>query len=713
MMQREGTDDDLDQATGGDTLSAPSESRRRSERSERSTSEAEITRTKSSGSDLFKVQVSGKMFDTLQQYYRNTIHGNATRSATRRSGGLRFHLPREYVVPRSILRRACQSIDQRDSPDNPGEMALGEFLKALHRFHNDFGQRRGIKADVALLAELGVDLERQPFDPDCMLEWNNEFFFNSFSIQLGALERLYLTLDMGENGSLLSALVSCFIFMAVIVSVLCWIIGTVEGIRVLPCHGKIVDTCVPREPRWMEVAETICVLIFTVEILLRLLSAGQARRQLLNQRYVINVITGDELVRAPSTTLRRFTSFLLSPEAICDILSVAPFWVEIAMSQSTNNEVSEVSMLRILYIARVTRVFKLGRALNADLGQFNEVHDLFRKVLGNASPAILMTFLLIVIALFFFGTFIWFCERGEWVDRSQPRYQALVSGMQEGVRGAWLRKGDDGFSDELSPFDSIPGAFWWTVVTITTVGYGDQVPRSTAGKLVGAVAMLYGTVILGLPLFVVGATFGQEYDRLMKASARRDAHQKNRISNELSLSSHERTAQFAKATGNFIEQYKHFSKVAKESQETIGIPKKICDRWRDDLRGVLVSSNLAVAMDRLTIRVLAYLAEVEGMWSGGGEYSVRVNRVAMCRKFRWSWHMLAVTCCQLTLVPPEMLAKVLEQCLGQDRDQPAPKKRNRRQSMRHSELISQTTSSNSVLDLEAWMSSVRAETNLS
>lgn len=706
-MQGKDTGDELDperqssrrgseRSIDGDTPSAPSD--------------LGIARCQSSESHLFKVK--GKMFDTLQQYYRNTIHGTATRSAAKRSS-LRFHLPREYMVPRSILRRACQNIDQRDSPDNPGEMALGEFLKALHRFHNDFGQRRGIQADVALLAELGVDLERQPFDPDCMVEWNNEFFFNSFSVQLGLLERLYLTLDMGENGSFLSALVSCFIFMAVIVSVLCWIMGTVEGIRILPCHGKDVNTCVPREPPWMEVAETVCVLIFTVEILLRLLSAGQARRELLNQRYVINVITGDELVRAPSTTFRRFTSFLLSPEAICDILSVAPFWVEIAMSQSTNNAVAEVSMLRILYIARVTRVFKLGRALNADLGQFNEVHDLFRKVLGNASPAILMTVLLIVIALFFFGTFIWFCERGEWMDRSQPRYQALVSGTQEGVSGAWLRKGDDGFSDELSPFDSIPGAFWWTVVTITTVGYGDQVPRTTAGKLVGAVAMLYGTVILGLPLFVVGATFGQEYDRLMKAAARRNALQNARGSSELSLSSHERTAQFAKATGNFIEQYTLFLKVAKESHEGIGIPKKICDRWRDDLRAVLVSPHLAVAMDRLTIRVLTYLAEVEEMWSGGEGNSGNASRVAMCRKFRSSWHTLAVTCCQLTMVPPEMLAKVLEQCLGEERDHSTPK--NRRKSMRPTarqpeHLVTHSGSLNSVSDLEAWMSSVRAET---
>ncbi len=41
-------------------------------------------------------------------------------------------------------------------------------------------------------------------------------------------------------------------------------------------------------------------------------------------------------------------------------------------------------------------------------------------------------------------------------------------------------------------FPSLGLAFWWAIETITTVGYGDHVPTTTAGRLVGAVEMVVG-----------------------------------------------------------------------------------------------------------------------------------------------------------------------------------------------------------------------------
>lgn len=45
---------------------------------------------------------------------------------------------------------------------------------------------------------------------------------------------------------------------------------------------------------------------------------------------------------------------------------------------------------------------------------------------------------------------------------------------------------------EPDVFTSIGLAYWWAVVTVTTVGYGDIVPESTAGRLVGTMLMLTG-----------------------------------------------------------------------------------------------------------------------------------------------------------------------------------------------------------------------------
>jgi voltage-gated potassium channel len=47
-------------------------------------------------------------------------------------------------------------------------------------------------------------------------------------------------------------------------------------------------------------------------------------------------------------------------------------------------------------------------------------------------------------------------------------------------------------------FGSIGDAFWWGITTLTTVGYGDIVPETTAGRLAGAALMLTGVGVLGL-----------------------------------------------------------------------------------------------------------------------------------------------------------------------------------------------------------------------
>ncbi len=41
-------------------------------------------------------------------------------------------------------------------------------------------------------------------------------------------------------------------------------------------------------------------------------------------------------------------------------------------------------------------------------------------------------------------------------------------------------------------FPSIGSGLWWSIQTVTTVGYGDNVPETTAGRLVAALVMLLG-----------------------------------------------------------------------------------------------------------------------------------------------------------------------------------------------------------------------------
>ena len=56
-------------------------------------------------------------------------------------------------------------------------------------------------------------------------------------------------------------------------------------------------------------------------------------------------------------------------------------------------------------------------------------------------------------------------------------------------------------------FHSIGEALWWSVQTVTTVGYGDVVPRAVSGRIVATILMVAGIGIISVVTAVVTATF--------------------------------------------------------------------------------------------------------------------------------------------------------------------------------------------------------------
>lgn len=75
-------------------------------------------------------------------------------------------------------------------------------------------------------------------------------------------------------------------------------------------------------------------------------------------------------------------------------------------------------------------------------------------------------------------------------------------------------------------FDTIPACWWWGTVSMTTVGYGDVVPVTVAGKLAASGCILGGILVVALPITIIFNKFSHFYRRqkALEAAVRNSDH---------------------------------------------------------------------------------------------------------------------------------------------------------------------------------------------
>lgn len=192
------------------------------------------------------------------------------------------------------------------------------------------------------------------------------------------------------------------------------------------------------------------------------------------------IFTGEYLLRLFAAPSR--CRFLRSVMSLIDVVAILPYYIGLFVPK--NEDVSGAFVT--LRVFRVFRIFKFSR------------HSQGLRILGYTlkSCASELGFLLfsLTMAIIIFATVMFYAEKGT----------------------------------KKTNFTSIPAAFWYTIVTMTTLGYGDMVPSTIAGKIFGSICSLSGVLVIALPVPVIVSNFSRIYHQNQRADKRR-AQQKVRL----------------------------------------------------------------------------------------------------------------------------------------------------------------------------------------
>jgi voltage-gated potassium channel len=159
--------------------------------------------------------------------------------------------------------------------------------------------------------------------------------------------------------------------------------------------------------------------------------------------------------------IRSRLHFAVSPAGLIDLAAVLPFWLSFLVAAD----------FKALLVLRLIRFFKLTRYSPAMRSLLEALYAERRALVG---------------------CFVILC--------GATLMAAALMHLAEGAV-------------QPAKFGTIPDAMWWAIVTLGTVGYGDAVPVTAAGRLVAGLTIFVGLLMVALPVGIVATAFANEVHR--------------------------------------------------------------------------------------------------------------------------------------------------------------------------------------------------------
>ena len=222
--------------------------------------------------------------------------------------------------------------------------------------------------------------------------------------------------EINDNNK--SRVFSFFIQALILLSIITFSIDTMPNLR-------------PQTRAILESLELICVVVFTVE-------------------YVLRIYVADSKPK-----------FVFSFFGIIDLLAILPFYLSFGV---------DMRSLRALRFLRIFRILKLAR--------YNKAFKHFSKAMVLAKEQILLFMFITLILIYFSAVGIYYFE-----NQAQPEH-----------------------------FSSIFDSLWWSIVTLTTVGYGDVYPITIGGRIFTFFILLIGLGIVAIPTGIISSSLTKSID---------------------------------------------------------------------------------------------------------------------------------------------------------------------------------------------------------